>query len=236
MLAWGRQTDSGKRINGSTWLPRAGNALIALFLFLSTGRAWQWTPPWSSCSLPVWWPQHIFLVRLGVCTRSAQEGTRMMLGICPWASELRDGWRPSSLRHTLNPFGTHFRKAICFCGSSVLLLGPTWIYKEITRRTLSLRQCSFKPCCSVPWSPYLDLCHRPLEDCCCWWSSGPLPLALQCVIYIKARFSFLKCQSTHTTSPVKAFKAYPLPPVSSPTSSAWHTKHFTIRSLLTSYP
>lgn len=35
--------------------------------------------------------------------------------------------------HT-NPFGTRFRKAICFCCSSDLLLEPTQNWKEISRK------------------------------------------------------------------------------------------------------
>ena len=45
-----------------------------------------------------------------------------------------------TLKTHTKPFGTRFRKAICFCCSSDLLLEPTQNWKEITRIKLSLRQ------------------------------------------------------------------------------------------------
>lgn len=138
MLAWGRQTDSGQRINGSIWLLQAGNALIGLSSFCypenRDNRLHLEQLLW-----PQWWSQHIFRIRLGVCTGSVQEGAVTMLGSGLELPHCVAGGG-CSLKTSKDPFGTRFRKSICCCCSSDLLLEPSLNWKETTRNKIKPNQ------------------------------------------------------------------------------------------------
>lgn len=131
MPAWGRQTDSGQRINGSIWLLRAGNALIGLSSFCY--------PESLDNRLPL---EQLLRLRddhstfsasdLPSAPGSAQEGAVTMLGA---ALELPH-WAVGggcALKTSKDPFGTRFRKSICCCCSSDLLLERSlnWKLPEI---------------------------------------------------------------------------------------------------------